>query len=145
VTKRKRWMLVVGVPASIAILAALACLLWPRSAINRGNFEKIKEGMTLAEVQALLGGPPRDETTGPVMAEIARADTGPWSREALGVLLADDFHYRPTLSGEGFWASNSLMVRVFFDQKGRVTSCESVDVVPIQESPITRLRRWLRL
>src|SRR6266478_2347267 len=55
--------------ATVAVLVAGVCLLWPQSAITRENAEMIWEGMTLAEVEAILGGPARDETTGPVIRE----------------------------------------------------------------------------
>src|SRR5258707_988819 len=52
-TPRKRRVLLLG-------LAALACVIYllrDRSAINQANFERIQVGMTLAEVEAILGGP----------------------------------------------------------------------------------------
>src|SRR5690349_6879996 len=44
-------------------------MLWSRTAITPANAARIQPGMTLAEVAAILGGPARDESTGPLVAE----------------------------------------------------------------------------
>jgi hypothetical protein len=62
-TKRKHRLLLLSLPALVALTVG-AWLLWPRSAITRENAEKIQSGMTPAEVEAILGGPPRDESRG---------------------------------------------------------------------------------
>jgi hypothetical protein len=64
-TRRSRRLLI-ALPVAVVLTLALAWLLWPRMAITRDNAAKITVGMTLAEVEAILGGPARDETTGPV-------------------------------------------------------------------------------
>jgi hypothetical protein len=52
--------------AVLAGLAVLAAGAWPRSdRITRQNVDSIKDGMSQAEVEAILG-PPGDYTTGPV-------------------------------------------------------------------------------
>ncbi len=55
--------------AGVALYASLG-----RSAISREAAARIEQGMSLADVEALLGGPPRDESTGPLTAD--RADDG---------------------------------------------------------------------
>jgi hypothetical protein len=49
----------------LAVLVAVgAFVLWPRpDRITRENCERIREGMSLAEVEAILGGPPGDYRT----------------------------------------------------------------------------------
>ena len=59
-TTRRRLLL----PSLLACLATLAVVLWPRTAITPENAAKIQAGMTLTEVEALLGGPARDEGMG---------------------------------------------------------------------------------
>jgi hypothetical protein len=50
------------------LLAAGALVLWPRpDRITRDNFDRIKEGMTAAQVEAIVG-PAGDCTTGPRIA-----------------------------------------------------------------------------
>jgi outer membrane protein assembly factor BamE (lipoprotein component of BamABCDE complex) len=58
-----RRLLMVAVLVTLVLLGVSAWALWPReqSAITRANAEKIQVGMTLAEVQTILGGPPRME------------------------------------------------------------------------------------
>ena len=53
--------------AGLAVLvAAGAFVLWPRpDRITRANYDRIRMGMSRAEVEAILG-PPGDYTTGPV-------------------------------------------------------------------------------
>ena len=58
-----RRLLIYTVLFALASLGVSAWALWPRdqSAITRANAEKIHVGMTFAEVQTILGGPPRME------------------------------------------------------------------------------------
>jgi hypothetical protein len=60
----KRWALVLLMASCLAV-CAFAAYMRPRpSAINEENVAKIKRGMALAEVEAILGGPARDESHG---------------------------------------------------------------------------------
>jgi len=145
VNRRKRRLVLASGIAAVAVLAVAVCLLLPSSKINRRNYKKIHEGMTLAEVEAVLG-PPRNDTTGPVMAVVGDdEDHGPWNKEAFAALKAIDFQSRPVLVGEGVWASNSLLVRVRFGSDNRVISHESLDVVLMPGATFARIRHWLRL
>src|SRR5262249_60673684 len=56
-SQRRRRLLLFGLLAVMAALAVAVWLVWPRSAINRANYERIEQGMTRAEVEAILGGP----------------------------------------------------------------------------------------
>jgi hypothetical protein len=58
-----RRLLRFAVLVALILFGVSAWELWPRdqSAINRVIAEKIRVGMTLSEVQAILGGPPRTE------------------------------------------------------------------------------------
>src|SRR4051794_7755578 len=84
----KRRALVLGL-AALAIAAA-AWLFWPSRLppIGPASFEQIKEGMTLQEVEALIGLPPGDYCTEPL-------GDGRWSRayahprEEKGISLAE--------------------------------------------------------
>jgi outer membrane protein assembly factor BamE (lipoprotein component of BamABCDE complex) len=65
----RRRLLLFALIAVAVVLAVGVWLLWPRTAITRENAAKIQAGMTLAEVEAILGGPARDEMTGRVLSD----------------------------------------------------------------------------
>ncbi len=100
-----RRLLVISVAAVTAVLPVWAWALWPEtSAITRASFEQIQVGMTLAEVEGILSGPARDESTGYIVA-VPRHDDNP--RESrLGVFLAfgDQVPRRKRLAKH--WKSN---------------------------------------
>jgi hypothetical protein len=130
-SKRKRLLLMVAAAlASLGALGLALWLFWPRSPINRASFERIEVGMTLKQVEALLGGPRRDESTSPVVPDVPQHE-----------YLPDFGHF---LWRESFWVSDTLGVRVDFDADGRVTRKACIPL-RMAESPFDRLRRWLRL
>jgi hypothetical protein len=62
---RRRLLLALG--AVLAVLVALGAVWWaarPRRRITAANCARIKKGMRMEEVEALLGGPPADYTNG---------------------------------------------------------------------------------
>jgi hypothetical protein len=66
-TRSRRLLFAVAI-AALAIgvwLVWLVWLVWPRSGITRENAARIQNGMTLEEVEVILGGPARDDATGP--------------------------------------------------------------------------------
>jgi hypothetical protein len=53
---KKRYLAVAGLPAVCTCLILVVLAVLPHSAaITKSNFDRIKEGMTLAEVEAILG------------------------------------------------------------------------------------------
>ena len=55
---KKRWIVLAGILAACVWLAlAVLALLPPRPGITPANIQRIEEGMTLAEVEEILGGP----------------------------------------------------------------------------------------
>src|SRR4051812_12875345 len=73
-TKRSRRLLLFSVPAALVAGLLAAWLLWPRTAITRENAERVQVGMTRAEVEAILGGPARDDSTGLTHLDIRTPD-----------------------------------------------------------------------
>jgi hypothetical protein len=66
---RKHLWWLVPFTATLLTFGALVPLLVPRSCrVTRAAFERIEEGMTLAEVEKVLGGPPDDYRTRPQQA-----------------------------------------------------------------------------
>jgi hypothetical protein len=98
-TRTTRRLLLLGLPAGFVAVLVCAWPLWPRSAITRENAARIQKGMTLAQVEQLLGGPARNEE-------------GPFI-EAWG-------SNPPT----AFWRSHDVLVSVWLDADGKVTVCQ---------------------
>ena len=65
-SKRKRRLVGQAALASLGALGLALWLLWPRTAINQTNYERIRVGTTLAEVEAVLGGPAGNYASRPV-------------------------------------------------------------------------------
>ena len=105
---------------SAAIIGALAFAAWalqPRpSAINQWNASRIEKGMTLAQAEAILGGPPRQEG------------------ERYPCCL---FGPRPAAE----WGTPSLVVRVSLDHDGHVRSVDQYH----DDGPLEFVRQWLGL
>jgi len=146
VPNRSRRLLIV--PVALAVVLALgAWVFWPRSAITRENAEKIAEGMTRADVEAILGGPARDETTGPVVLDRYDDPDVVEQRAALYEhLLVESL--RNQAAGVRFpqpaeWHSNQVSILVHFNREGCVTDCTSMPRRSKDESPLDMLRRWL--
>ena len=57
---RKRWLLGLVFLACLVVgLVGFLCLIGPSNRINENRFQEIQVGMTLPEVEEILGGPPR--------------------------------------------------------------------------------------
>jgi hypothetical protein len=80
----------------------------PRPDINRANFERIKKGMTLREVEAIIGAPAGDYTTEPTS-------------------IVDDGWY---VSGDKEWVDDEGAISVWFDPQGRIRDMSFVPVRP---------------
>src|SRR5438270_30783 len=71
----RRRLLLFGLPAALVLVGVGVWALWPRqSLITVENAARIRQGMMSEEVEAILGGPPRDESTGQLK------DLGDWIR-----------------------------------------------------------------
>jgi hypothetical protein len=131
--------------AATAAGLAVAWLLWPRTAITTENAAKVCEGMTLAEVEAILGGPARDESTGPLTAAAAEVEDADAEVRVELIQVSYDWTLRLTVHAAKCWTSDHLVVRVEFDEQGRVAGKDSLEVRRVYESPLDKLRRWLGL
>ena len=120
-----------AVSSAALVLLAMACFcaLWyatrPTHHINEVSAEQIKEGMTLAEVESILGVPAGDYST----------------RRQIVLELSSG----SMLSAPRYWTSNETSVCVDFDDNGHVVHVHSVPVVAVDESWWARLRRWTHL
>lgn len=124
---RKRYCLFLCMAAVVSVLAFAAWTFAPRrsSAITRDNAAKIQPGMTLEEVDAILGGPERDEA-----GEAFFAD---WSAVV-------SFPQPP---GD-IWIGPQAAVAVAFSEN-HVRKVVVADVRPRDNGVFALIRRWLRL
>jgi hypothetical protein len=136
------------------VLALLGCILvagivafaWlSRSAITRENAARVEEGMTLAEVEALLG-PERDVSSGDLYLDPSMVPDG------YEVPMDAKLAYRrweTWLLQEGVkvrvWASDQVIVRLEFGTDGRVRSRKIWPVWVAPEGFVEKVRRWLNL
>jgi hypothetical protein len=120
-----------------AVLLGGVFALWPAtSRVNRTNYDRIKPGMTLAEVEAVLG-PPGDYTTGPVGMTAGPESAGGFDATRLGP------------EAIRWWYTDTAMVGVLVDEKGVAQQSIYTPVVRIAQGPVDNLlwrakRRWQR-
>jgi hypothetical protein len=77
-------MLIVALVVLAVVIAAGAAALWARPAqVTRASCDRIRVGMSRAEVESLLGGPPGDYRTGPTKM-------GPESEESLPMAVPSE-------------------------------------------------------
>jgi hypothetical protein len=150
---KKVWILGIGLLIG-CIAAAIVCYATaePQSPINGENAARIQVGMTLAEVEQLLGGPARDESSGKLASVCDESE--------FSELTVHFFKHPPVFCSAGMtiflnngkeahsfpilWVSDRLIVRVFLDTEGHVEFSESMPVFCADEHPIRALvRRWL--
>ena len=122
------FLLSLGLVCLGVILAVFASR--PQSAITRENAARIKMGMTLAEVESILGGPTRDETSGRVVPD----DDDLWAHGRINILLS--------ISQSG-WRSDYVYISVDTDFEGHVTDIYTYPLRRHRDSPIEMIRRWL--
>jgi hypothetical protein len=134
-TTRRR-LLVFGLLAGLLVLGVGVLLLWPRTAITRENAAKIQVGMALADVEALLGGPARNEGTGATRM----LDEQPKQGLHHSGIMRDVESRAPLVE----WNSDYVMICVPLDSEERVSACHYLFLCPA-EGALVKLRRWLRL
>jgi hypothetical protein len=96
----KRWYVWLGLVLLLGLAGSVALICSGRGRITQANFDRIQEGMTEAEVIAILGEP---------MGQIATMSRNP---------------SLPPISGP-VWKDRGSQIVVFFDQSG---SCRHKDI-----------------
>jgi hypothetical protein len=145
--KTGKWKLLAFTLGSIVAACLGVYLLLPRTHINHENYEKIQIGMSLAEVEQILGGPARDESSGPLRAT-DRGDDRHVNPEARVTAFKASFIFfsfddNPPAPESQIWITDWLMVRADLDSEGRVNSRSCLRVRPAVENRLGVLRRWL--
>jgi hypothetical protein len=96
--------------------------------IDREHYDRIKLGMSRAEVEAVLGGPPGDFTTEDVSYKVPDSD--------LAIFTVGPYE---------FWAGNDGDIWVAFDEQGDVRRRDFGGAVSTPKTPpwLPYLRAWL--
>src|SRR5436190_14192317 len=70
---KKRLLLIATLPLAIGVTLGVLAMLPPGTGVTKANFDRINEGMTREDVEAIFGGPSAglrtDFTTGPTIKE----------------------------------------------------------------------------
>ena len=136
-----RRVLLLGSVAVVAAVAVMGWSLWPApTAITTDNAARIKDGMALAEVEAILGGQARDEATGPV-ERIEPPEFAPPDPRGISYRI-EIVDMRANVQR---WESDQARVWVHFDDNGIVTDCQVFALRRQEEGALAVLRRWLHL
>jgi hypothetical protein len=144
----RRRTLFVALAGLAVVVAAGVVVLWPQpsSRITRENFERIKEGMSREEVEAILG-PPCDFSTGPLVRVRANRPPNPFSVENFDPI---------TVIGSGdnreellVWKIDRQLISINFGPSGRVEDLWMHDVARVNQTAFENLlwrlkRQWRR-
>jgi hypothetical protein len=120
-SKRAKLCLFAGLGSAVVALAAMAAVSFLPARTSRDAFDEIREGMSMQEVERILGGPPGDYATEPV--SICGVDLGGPPRRA------------------STWTFNDGMIEITQDDHGRVAS--KVWRGTFRLGLIERTRAWL--
>jgi hypothetical protein len=52
---KKRLLLLASLPLTVLVIFGVLAMLPPRPGVTKANFDRVKEGMTLAEVEEIFG------------------------------------------------------------------------------------------
>jgi hypothetical protein len=117
-----------GLTFSLLLFGILVTLLLPprASRVTRANYERIEEGMSRAEVEEILGGPPGDYRTRPTRRR-------PVSLKQISLLAEEPVEYRQWEGGEG-------IVEVGFDPTD--AACSKWFTPTEVEGGLLDLLRW---
>jgi hypothetical protein len=142
---RKRSLLRLGLLACLVVGAAgFLWLMRPSNRINEAKLQEIQLGMTLPEVEEILGGPPWKETD-VIMTPQERLNLE-WYRFSLAG-TNNNFHQELYLGGRlEFWLGETGAIVIILDHKEqKVCDKRFTTLLPRDDSFFDTLRRWLHL
>ena len=120
---KRRWFLLLGVlPLGLLILVAVGVhQARDRGPIRYANLDKIEGGMSMAEVEELLGCPPGNYASGPMQRKLVAAD-------GESVWVSMDFSQSEFLAKRGgtifVWFGDRGEISVEFDEESKVIGKE---------------------
>jgi hypothetical protein len=144
---KRRLLVGVALAACLAVGGLLVLLpLTVESKINPTQIQAVAVGMTRTEVEQLLGGPPRNECTGPVDIWVRR-DGGLRSAGIDPGQAGIRFFPEAAPGAEAVWVGDEGLIAVRFGLDGRVQE-KHVSNVIVVDSPrrsfATAVVRWLQ-
>jgi hypothetical protein len=99
------------------MLLAVGGWVLPHTAITPGNAARIEVGMTLQQVEEILGGPARDESTRELDVDECSVGLAQWVHQHCQEMpIAERFSFGR------LWVSDGGMIDVHFDADARVKS-----------------------
>jgi hypothetical protein len=125
--KSKRLLLPFVICLGLGVVASW--FLTPTHHVNREGFEKIQIGMTMMEVQEILGGPPGDYSTGAFE----------WDRNG----RSEARLVRWIFGTPKTWSGDEGVLFVWFNSQGVVREKHMVPGFRVEASYLHKLRRWL--
>jgi hypothetical protein len=154
----RRRLLLLGVSVAVVVLAGLFVLWLAQRGrqIDRFASERIKVGMTENAVVRIVGMPPGDYRTATAQENRSRFTWG-WGRGcAEGCAFEIDKNDQLVCSGKPAdmsqlkrtsrqWLTNLQVLYVLFDENGTVTGFTFQSAGNDEDTPVEKLRRWLRL
>jgi hypothetical protein len=158
----KRYLLILGTAVAVFGLVAVLVSEGRSSLICKASFAEIQNGMTLAQVEELLGGPERDESTGELLAHLTDEDktiladvTPPFvlpvnaGREKVVTRTPQRLFYlnlvRLQANGWKEWITNKAIISVQFDDQDKACQKEFLAVYRNSEGLWPMIRRLLHL
>ena len=143
---KKRTFLRLGI-AGLTSLALFLGYLWltaPTHRIDRASFEQISDGMTQAEVEAILRAPPGKHSSASAMIEFKRPDG---SSDAIAVDEAwptdEELQAQGKDTGRraALWAGDRGMIMILFNADNRVTEKQFIPIC--HQGLVARVRNLL--
>lgn len=133
---KRSHLIVVTASLSVVLLGVGAWTVLPRgSAICRENYDRLTAGMSLREVEDILGGPARDASTGPISAL--------WSH---GATVFESSVSTSTIESGSYsriWYSDSAAIVIEFSPEWTLSDTTFTPVYRDYDGLWGTVRRWM--
>jgi hypothetical protein len=113
--RKRKWLVVLT--GLLAVLTAGSLVLWPRAdRITQENLDRIREGMSRARVESILGGPPGDYRTVRTRAEAEGASDRTLRADQL-YALSSEIVYVEDSRVRRVWIGNEGFIAIYFESE----------------------------
>ena len=122
----RRWYILAG---GFALTALIVVGYYVYESIDHGpiryrNFEKIQQGMTLTDVEDLLGCPPGNYATGRLYMKVVQNDGSIYYQPMIGIGLHSHGITDPGLGTWHGWRGDRGEITVLVDEEGKVSRAD---------------------